>query len=186
MSTTAAVYCSGWWKHVAVITEAQTLEVTKYIGLVWLHVILCQLSITSCFEAKRIFLIAKHSSVLCGFLYSVKKSFTWFRHMTDQFDLSCCKTLSTNLVKDGRSLVYLTNDQAASIFSIWLKTDQGRETFRPSCRGNLLIERRPFSTFEARLKGSHAVKRVILQFVCYASKIVERIWKDFSVYLHLK
>lgn len=87
-----------------------------------------------------------------------------FKHTTVQFDLSCYETLPTNLVKDGRSSVNLTNGQASEYVLPLAKTEQVRETFRPSSRGNLLLEKSPFATFEAPLKGFHTVRRVILHF----------------------
>jgi len=57
-----------------------------------------------------------------------------FRHTTIQFHLSYCKTLPSNLVKDGRSSVNLTSDQASKYFFPSAKADQVREAFRPSCR----------------------------------------------------
>lgn len=50
MSATAVVYYSDWRKSVAVkITEAQALEVTKYIGLVWPYTCDLPLSASYCF-----------------------------------------------------------------------------------------------------------------------------------------
>ena len=73
----------------------------------------------------------------------------------------------------------LTNGQASKYFFPFAKTDQVRETFRPSCRGNLLVKKSAFSTFEAPPKGFHTVRRVILYFVGYfhqQSKI--RVYKQ--------
>lgn len=59
----------------------------------------------------------------------------------------------------------LTNGKASKYFFPLAKSDQVRETFRSSCRGNLLIEKTPFSTFEAPLKAFHTVRNVMLHFV---------------------
>lgn len=119
-------------------------------------IFLCQLAIASCFEVKRVFfLIAKHSNVLCCFLCSVKKIFHLMGHSDVRlFDLICLIRLY--------QLTWLTNGQASKYFFPLAKTDQVRETFRPSCRGKLLTEESPFYTFEATLTGFHTVRRVIL------------------------
>lgn len=60
------------------------------------------------------------------------------------------------------------------IFFPLAKTDQVRETLKPSCRENLLVENSPFSTFGAPFKGFHMVKAVshiAVGYFCQQPKI---------------
>lgn len=101
-----------------------------------------------------------------------------FRCTTVRFDLSSYKTVPANLVKDGRSSVNLTNGQASKYFFPLAKTDQVRETFRPSCRGKLLTEESPFYSFEATLTGFHTVRRVILHLSYFHQQSKITVYKQ--------